>query len=75
MRFKLALILVLASLTLVFMAQNVAIVKVRFLAWGLSMSLSLFVFLLFAVGAVAGWLLHSYAQHKRERAKNRLNAI
>jgi hypothetical protein len=39
------------------------------------MSLSLLVFLLFAIGAVAGWLLHSYAQHKREKAKNALNAI
>lgn len=75
MRFKLALILLLASLALVFIAQNAAVVKVRFLVWALSMSLSLFVFLLFAIGAIAGWLLHSYAQHKREKAKNSLNAI
>jgi uncharacterized integral membrane protein len=69
MRFKLALILVLACLTLVFMAQNVLIIKLRFLFWGLSMHLSLFAFLLFAIGAAAGWLLHSYSQHRRERKK------
>ena len=75
MRFKLVLILVLASLALLFIAQNVAVVKVRFIIWAVSMHLSLFVILLFSIGAVVGWLLNSYCQHRRERAKNRLNAV
>jgi putative membrane protein len=68
MHFKLALSLVLAGLTVLFIVQNVAVVEVRFLFWSLSMSLSLFVFLLFAIGVIVGWLLHSYSQHRRERA-------
>lgn len=63
MHFKLALSLMLAGLTVLFIVQNVAVVEVRFLFWSLSMSLSLFVFLLFAIGVIAGWLLHSYSQH------------
>jgi len=63
MHFKLALSLVLAGLTVLFIVQNVATVEVRFLFWGLSMSLALFVFLLFAIGVIVGWLLHSYSQH------------
>jgi uncharacterized integral membrane protein len=69
MHFKLVLSLVLAGLTVLFIVQNVAVVEVRFLFWALSMSLSLFVFLLFAIGAVMGWLLHSYSQHRGERSK------
>jgi uncharacterized integral membrane protein len=75
MHFKLALILVLASFTVLFIVQNAAVVEVRFLFWGLSMSLSLFVFLLFAIGVVVGWLLHSYSRHRREKEKNKLNAV
>jgi uncharacterized integral membrane protein len=75
MHFKLAISLVLAGLTVLFVIQNVAVVEVRFLFWSLSMSLALFVFLLFAIGIIVGWLLHSYAQHRKERAKNRLNAV
>jgi putative membrane protein len=63
MHFKLALSLMLAGLTVLFIVQNVAVVEVRFLFWSLSMSLSLFVFLLFAIGVIAGWLLHGYSRH------------
>jgi uncharacterized membrane protein YciS (DUF1049 family) len=69
MRLKLILLLALATLALVFMAQNASTVAVRFLIWHLSMSISLFVFLLFALGAVVGWLLHSYSQHRRGKEK------
>lgn len=74
MHFKLALSLVLAGLTVLFIVQNVEVVEVRFLFWTLAMSLSLFVFLLFAIGVVVGWLLHSYSQHRRDRPKNTFNA-
>ena len=74
MHFKLAIGLVLAGLTVLFVIQNVAVVEVRFLFWSLFISLALLVFLLFAIGIIVGWLLHSYVQHRRERAKNGLNA-
>lgn len=56
MRVKLALGLVLASLVVLFIVQNVTLVEVRFLFWAISMSLSLFVFLLFVAGVVVGLL-------------------
>jgi uncharacterized integral membrane protein len=75
MHFKLAIGLVLAGLAVIFVIQNVAVVEVRFLFWSFSMSLALFVFLLFAIGVIVGWLLHSYAKHRRESAKNGINAV
>ena len=60
MHFKLILSLLLAGLAVLFVVQNVAVVEVRFLLWGLHMTLSLLIFLLFAGGIAVGWLLHSY---------------
>jgi uncharacterized integral membrane protein len=64
--FKLILSLVLAGLAVLFVVQNVAVVEVRFLAWGLQMTLSLLIFLLFAGGLIVGWLLHSYWVYRRK---------
>jgi len=60
LHFKLILSLLLAGLAVLFVVQNVAVVEVRFLLWGLHMTLSLLIFLLFAGGIAVGWLLHSY---------------
>ncbi|MGZ5144594.1 MAG: LapA family protein [Burkholderiales bacterium] len=60
MHFKLILGLILAGLAVLFVIQNVAVVEVRFLFWGLHMTLSLLIFLLYAGGMIVGWLLHSY---------------
>jgi uncharacterized integral membrane protein len=65
MHFKLTTGLVLASLAVLFVIENAAVVEVRFLFWHLFMSLSLFVFLLFAIGVAIGWLLHSYLMYRR----------
>jgi len=75
MHFKLTLSLVLASLAVLFVIENAAVVEVRFLFWHLFMSLSLFVFLLFAIGVAAGWLLHSYSMYRRENVKKNLNTV
>jgi lipopolysaccharide assembly protein A len=63
--FKLILSLILAGLAVLFVVQNVAVVEVRFLFWGLHMTLSLLIFLLFAGGLIVGWLLHSYWAYRR----------
>jgi uncharacterized integral membrane protein len=75
MHVKLVSLLVLASLVVLFIVQNAAAAEVRFLFWSLSMSLSLFVFLLFAIGVVVGWLAHSYSLYRRKAEKNKLNAV
>jgi putative membrane protein len=65
MHFKLFLSLALAGLAVLFVIQNVAVVEVRFLLWGLHMTLSVMIFLLFAGGLIVGWLLHSYWVYRR----------
>ena len=68
MHLKLILSLLLAGLAVLFVVQNVAVVEVRFLLWGLPMTLSLLIFLLFAGGIIVGWLLHSYWIYRRKAA-------
>lgn len=68
MHLKLILSLLLAGLAVLFVVQNVAVVEVRFLLWGLQMTLSLLIFLLFASGLIVGWLLHSYWMFRRKAA-------
>ena len=68
MHLKLILSLLLAGLAVLFVVQNVAVVEVRFLLWGLQMTLSLLIFLLFAGGIIVGWLLHSYWMYRRKAA-------
>ncbi len=65
MHLKLFLSLALAGLAVLFILQNVIVVEVRFLVWGLQMTLSLLIFLLFAGGLIVGWLLHSYWLYRR----------
>jgi uncharacterized integral membrane protein len=68
MHFKLILGLLLAGLAVLFVIQNVTVVEVRFLLWGLHMTLSLLIFLLFAGGIILGWLLHSYWAYRSKAA-------
>ena len=68
MPLKLILSLLLAGLAVLFVVQNVTVVEVRFLLWGLHMTLSLLIFLLFAGGLIVGWLLHSYWVYRRKAA-------
>lgn len=68
MHFRLLLIALLSSLAVIFLIQNVTVVEIRFLFWTLSMSRSLLIFFLFAIGVIVGWLLHSYSMHRRKRA-------
>ena len=71
MHFKLFLSLALAGLAVVFVLQNVIVVEVRFLLWGLPMTLSILIFLLFASGLIVGWLLHSYWLYRRNASHGR----
>ncbi len=68
MHLKLILSLILAGLAVLFVIQNVTVIQMRFLVWSLSMTFSLFIFLLFATGLIVGWLLHSYWSYRRKGA-------
>ncbi|OGQ97715.1 MAG: hypothetical protein A2521_02080 [Deltaproteobacteria bacterium RIFOXYD12_FULL_57_12] len=65
MNFKLVLSLIFAGLAALFIIQNVAVAEIRFLFWTLSMSRSLLMFFILAIGIVLGWLLHSFMMHRQ----------
>jgi len=70
MNFRLALILILSSLAVVFVAQNVAVVEIGFLFWRASMSSALLIFFTLMIGFVLGWFLHSYILHRKTRGES-----
>ena len=61
---KLIISLLLTGLIVIFVTQNAAVVEIRFLLWEASMSRSLLIFFLLAVGILVGWLLNSYLSHR-----------
>jgi uncharacterized integral membrane protein len=70
---KLALSIVLASVAVLFIAQNVAVVEIGFLAWKTSMSSALLMFFVLVIGFLLGWSVHGYLAHRRAKAqKNQL---
>ena len=73
MNIKLALILVLSGIVLVFVTQNVAAVEVTFFFWSISLSRALLIFFALAIGILIGWFLHSYVEYRH--AKDALSDI
>ncbi len=65
--YKVIISLVLFLLAIIFMVQNLDVVEIHFLFWNLAMSLSLLIFLLFIIGAIAGWLLVSLRSHSKSK--------
>jgi uncharacterized integral membrane protein len=65
MNYKLFLILLIASLAVLFIVQNVAVVEIQFMFWSMSMSRSLLMFLMLATGIIIGWFLHAYLKHRK----------
>lgn len=68
MNFKFALLLILSSLAVVFVAQNFAVVEISFLYWKVSMSAGLLIFFTLIIGFILGWFLHSYFLYRKHRA-------
>jgi uncharacterized integral membrane protein len=68
MNVKLILLIILASLAVIFLTQNVAAVEVTFLLWSISMSRALLIFFTLSIGFILGWFLHSYLSYRK--AKN-----
>jgi len=67
MNFKLILIIILTSLVVTFITQNVAVVEVSFLFWSISMSRALLIFFLLVIGFILGWFLHSYLSYRKSK--------
>ncbi len=65
MNLKLVLMLILSSLAVLFIAQNVAVVEIGFLFWRTSMSSALLIFFSLMTGFVLGWFMHGYLLHRK----------
>lgn len=67
MNLKLALVLILASLAVMFIAQNVAAVEIGFLFWKVSIASGLLIFFTLLMGMILGWSAHSYLLYRKSR--------
>lgn len=65
MNLKLILIIILSSLTVIFIAQNISEVEISFLYWGISMSSALLIFFTLIIGFVLGWSVHGYLAYRK----------
>lgn len=70
MSFKLVWLLVLSSMAVVFIVQNVAVVEISFLYWRASMSSALLMFFTLMTGFLLGWFLHSYFAFRKAQGKS-----
>jgi len=66
MNIKLIIGLVIICLVAIFIIQNAAVVEIQVLFWTISMSRVLLMFILLAIGIIAGWLLKSYFIRRNE---------
>ena len=67
MKVKLAMILVISSIAVIFVAQNITVVTVDFLVWGFSMPGSLLIILTMLSGFLLGWFVHGYIAYRKSR--------
>ena len=67
MNIKFILIIILASLAVIFITQNVAVVEVSFFFWSISMSRALLILFLLVIGFCLGWFLHSYLLYRKSK--------
>ncbi len=69
MNIKLILILLLSGLVVLFIVQNVAAVEIQFIVWSFRISRALLLFIIFAIGLLLGWALHSYGAYRKKKSK------
>lgn len=75
MNFKIILVIILACLVLVFVAQNIDIVSLKFFYWEIAMSRAVLIFFSLLIGFMIGWFLKSYLSYrkKKKEVQNILN--
>ena len=66
MNYKLISSLIITCLIIVFIIQNAAIVEIKLFFWTISMSRVLLMFILLAIGLIAGWLLNNYRVKRKK---------
>jgi uncharacterized integral membrane protein len=66
MNYKLISSLIIICLIVVFIIQNAAMVEIKVFFWTISMSRVLLMFILLAIGILAGWLLNNFTVNRRK---------
>ena len=69
MNIKLMLLLILSTLALVFVAQNLSAIEIRFLFWSASISSSMLIFFTLLLGLLLGWYLNDYLRYRKYRGR------
>ena len=69
MNYKLITGLVIVCLIVIFFIQNAAVVEIKIFFWTVSMSRILLMFILLAIGILAGWLSSSYSTRRKSNKK------
>jgi len=67
MNYKMGLVAILVFFALIFVAQNIDVVTVKFLFWEMSMSRAVLLFFSLLMGFIIGWLLHSYMSYRKDK--------
>ena len=67
MNFKIILVIILACLALVFVAQNIDIVSLKFFYWEIAMSRAVLIFFSLLIGFMIGWFLKRYLSYRKEK--------
>lgn len=65
MNFKLALLLILSTLAVIFVAQNSVAVEIKFMFWTASISSALLIFFTLLLGLFVGWFLNDYLRYRK----------
>lgn len=71
MKIRAYIALLLLLLVVVFIVQNATVVDIQFLLWKLSMSRSLMIFFVLAIGIVIGWITAGHFYKKRDKAREK----
>jgi len=67
MNFKIIVIFAVACAALIFVAQNLDVISIRFLFWEMTMSSALLMLFSLLAGFAAGWVLNGYWSYRREK--------
>jgi uncharacterized integral membrane protein len=66
---KIVLILIIACLLAIFIAQNVDVIQIKFLLWDFFISRALLVFFALVGGFIVGWFTFSLIHWRRSKPK------
>ncbi|MDH5217512.1 MAG: LapA family protein [Gammaproteobacteria bacterium] len=68
MNVKISVGLILLLLVVVFIVQNAISVDIRFLFWTISMSRSIMIFFVLAIGIIIGWITSGHFNRKHQQS-------